>query len=103
MAPYCWGAADYVIPQGATPRTQQGPLELCVECMETYQERLKRSIVLVGEDCEWHQTLMVTQNIWDGAHDYRRNLMQDRCHHVGCEHKRQQEAQDTPQRREESA
>lgn len=103
MSPRCHGDADYRIPLGATPRTQRAPLELCVECMEAFQERLKTSVVLSGEPCEWRQTLMAAENVWDGSHDYRRNLMQDRCNHVGCEQQRQEEAVDSRQRRMESA
>ena len=101
---YCWGQADYYIPQGATPRTQFQPLSLCVECLDQYLERLKRSLVLKGEPCEWALTLHHLENAFDGGHDYRRNLLRDRCHHSSCREARgSDELEAGPERREESA
>lgn len=100
----CWGRADYRIPQGTTPRTQIQPLSFCVECLEQYLERLKRSLVFKGEPCEWALTLHHLENVWDGRHDYRRNLLRDRCHHSSCREARgSNELEAGPERREESA
>lgn len=84
QAPYCWGSADYRIPERVTPRTTRGALELCVECFEAYVERLETSILLPGEPCEWRLTLHHAENIFDGGHDWRRNLLRSQCKHRAC-------------------
>jgi len=83
-APYCWGSADYRIPEGVTPRTVAGALDLCVDCFEAYVERLETSILLPGDPCEWRLTLHHAENIFDGGHDWRRNLLRSQCKHRAC-------------------
>jgi len=93
-APYCWGAADYLIPQGKTTRTADRALQLCVDCFSAYVERLRTSIVLPGEPCEWRATLESAENIFDGSHDWRRDLLRNKCAHRSCEAARKAEESD---------
>lgn len=82
--PHCWASADYLIPEGTTRRTRTLALYLCVDCAADYLERLKRSIVLPGEGCEWRTTLEALENIYDGGHDYLRDLLIEHCEHPAC-------------------
>ena len=47
-------------------------------------ERLETSILLPGEPCEWRLTLHHAENIFDGGHDWRRNLLRSQCKHRAC-------------------
>ena len=84
QAPYCWGSADYRIPEGVTPRTTSGALEMCIDCFEAFVQRLETSILLPGDPCEWRLTLHHAENIFDGGHDWRRNLLRSQCKHRAC-------------------
>lgn len=84
QAPYCWDDADYKIPEGVTPRTKRGEMNLCVDCFEKFIERLETSVMLPGEECEWKLTLHHAENLFDGGHDWRRNLLRSQCKHRTC-------------------
>ena len=101
--PFCHGPADYLIPKGSTPRTSTRELLLCVECFSQYVERLRTSILLDGEECEWRLTLHHAENLYDGAHDWRRDLLKSKCGHRSCEAARKAKESDLASPNEESA
>ena len=82
--PRCRIEAEYKVPKGATPRTRISELVFCSGCLEPYLERLKTSIVLPGEPCEWELTALAVENIFDGDHDHRRDFLQETCGHRAC-------------------
>ena len=82
--PRCNAPADYRIPKGATQRTFVREFNLCVDCLEQYLANLKTSITLAGEPCEWHDTLLVIENLFDGGLDYLPDLLRDHCEHRAC-------------------
>lgn len=82
--PRCSKPADYRIPKGATQRTFVREFNLCVECLEQYLANLKTSITLPGEPCEWHDTLLVIENLFDGGLDFLPDLLRDHCEHRAC-------------------
>lgn len=100
---FCHGVADYRIPKGVTPRTSTQELLLCVECFSRFVEHLRTSILLPGEECEWQLTLHHAENIFDGAHDWRRNLLRSKCGHRSCEAARKARESDLASPNEESA
>jgi hypothetical protein len=102
-APYCRAQADYLLPQGSTPRSHFAPIYLCVDCIDTHLHRISTSIVLPGEPCEWEQTLACLENLYDGGHDYRRDLMRGRCAHRACQEARKASAADEAPHQEASA
>ena len=99
----CHGEADYRIPKGSTPRTSSQELLLCVDCFAKFVERLRTSVLLPGEECEWELTLYHAENIYDGAHDYRRDLLRSKCAHRSCEAARKAKESDLAPPNEESA
>ena len=100
---YCHGEADYRIPKGLTPRTSDQELLLCVDCFAKFVERLRTSVLLPGEECEWELTLYHAENIYDGAHDWHRELLRSKCAHRSCEAARKAKASDLASPNEESA
>lgn len=100
---FCHGDADYRIPKGVTPRTSTQELLLCVECFSRFVEHLSTSILLPGEECEWQLTLHHAENIFDGAHDWRRDLLRNKCAHRSCEAARKAKESDLASPNEESA
>lgn len=87
-APKCRKQADYYVPQGLTPRSWNRQLSFCIDCLEVYLRNLSTSIVLEGEPCEWELTMTHLRNVYDGGHDWRRNLLQESCEHQACQAKR---------------
>ena len=83
-APYCRQRAEWVVPQGMTPRTMRSDFPLCGDCVYLLIDRVATSIVLEGEPCEWELTLHHLENIHDGGHDFRRNLLIESCSHRVC-------------------
>jgi hypothetical protein len=61
-----------------------GEIALCLDCLEGFLRLLATSVQLPGEPCEWEATLRYVENIHDGRHDFRRDLMQYRCEHRSC-------------------
>ena len=61
-----------------------GEISLCLDCLEHFLGLLATSVQLPGEPCEWEATLRFVENIHDGRHDFRRDLMQYRCKHRSC-------------------
>lgn len=102
-APHCWEEAEYRIPKGATPRTRYQELELCVDCFSKFVERLRTSVLLPGDACEWQLTLHHAENVFDGGHDWRRDLLRSKCAHKACEEKRRAKDADLASLKEESA
>ena len=92
QAPYCWEPSDYKIPKGSTPRTTNGDLYLCVDCLEAQLDRLSTSILLKGEPCEWELTLLALVNVYDGSKDYQQNVLRERCQHRACRRARDESA-----------
>ena len=82
--PTCRCSADYLIPEGSTPRTQTGALWFCVECLEDHLAHLKSSMVLRGEACEWDLTIRSVVNAFDGALDHLDLLELEDCEHERC-------------------
>lgn len=82
--PRCRIDADYLIPQGTTPRTECREFAFCIECLELYLGLMKTSIVLPGEDCEWELTIKALENVFDGGRDHLRDLLLDCCGHSAC-------------------
>ena len=97
----CHQAAEYLIPAGETPRTVAGEVALCLDCLEHFLKLLATSIQLPGESCEWEATLRCVENIHDGGHDFRRDLMQYRCQHRSCAAARELEEADYVEAHEE--
>jgi hypothetical protein len=87
--PTCRCSADYLIPVGTTPRTQIGALWFCVECLEGYLTRLKSSMVLTGEVCEWELTIRSLVNAFDGVPDHLALLGLEDCEHKHCSRRAQ--------------
>jgi len=82
--PHCWGQAEYCVPKGTTPRTERSSLSLCVTCFAGYLDRLRDSITLAGEPCEFTLTLRAAENVFDGSHDYAADILRERCLHAAC-------------------
>jgi hypothetical protein len=71
--------------------------------MEDYLERIADSVMLPGEPCEWELTLRSAENVFDGGHDYRRDLMRSHCQHRACAEARAAKETANPDAREERA
>ncbi len=83
-SPRCLQQADYIIPQGSTPRTRTRSLQLCIQCLDKYLELVSTSILLPGDPCEWELTVRALENIFDGGHDHLEDLMRETCGHRSC-------------------